>query len=82
MVEAFISQYAKLIAQEPDKIRVERDDVNETYSEITIFASGLDAGKLIGKDGKMIGAIKTMITGCKAKDGISYKVQVSNIDKQ
>jgi predicted RNA-binding protein YlqC (UPF0109 family) len=82
MIAKFIAQYAKLIVQEPDKISVVKEDINESYSEITIYASNLDAGKLIGKDGKMIGAIKTLITGCKAKDGISYKVQVNNIDKQ
>jgi predicted RNA-binding protein YlqC (UPF0109 family) len=82
MVEKFICEYAKLIAQEPEKVSVVKEDINDTYSEIIIYASGLDAGKLIGKDGKMIGAIKTMITGCKAKDGISYKVQVSNIDNK
>ncbi len=76
MVEKFVEKYAKLIASLPDEIRVERVDVNEGYSEITIYANRADAGKLIGKEGKMIGAIKTLISGCKAKDGVSYKVNV------
>jgi predicted RNA-binding protein YlqC (UPF0109 family) len=50
--------------------------INENYSEITIYANKADAGKIIGKEGKMIGAIKTVISGCKAKDGVSYKVNV------
>ena len=80
MVEKFVEEYAKLSSNEPNKIRVERVNVNPTYSEITIFASTADAGKLIGKDGKMISAIKTLISGCKVKDGISYKVIVKPID--
>ena len=80
MVEKFVEEYAKLSSNEPNKIRVERVNVNSTYSEITIFASTADAGKLIGKDGKMISAIKTLISGCKVKDGISYKVIVKPID--
>ncbi|MGZ8546855.1 MAG: KH domain-containing protein, partial [Sulfuricurvum sp.] len=28
------------------------------------------------KEGKMIGAIKTVISGCKAKDGKSYRINV------
>lgn len=81
MVENFVREYAKLTSNESDKIRVERVDVNPTYSEITIFASVLDAGKLIGKDGKMINAIKTLISGCKVKDGVAYKVIVKPIDE-
>lgn len=76
MIEKFIEEYARLIAAEPDKISVEREDVSDGFSEITIFADGSDVGKLIGKDGKMISAIKTMISGCKAKDGVSYRVVV------
>ena len=30
----------------------------------------------IGKNGNMINALKTIANGCKAKDGISYKIQV------
>lgn len=80
MVEKFVEEYAKLSSNEPNKIKVERVNINSTYSEITIFASTADAGKLIGKDGKMISAIKTLISGCKVKDGISYKVIVKPID--
>ncbi|WP_187648539.1 KH domain-containing protein [Nitrosophilus labii] len=76
MIEKFVEKYAKLIATVPEDIEVKRNDVNEGFSEITIIANRVDAGKLIGKEGKMIGAIKTLISGCKAKDGISYKVNV------
>lgn len=76
MVEAFIAEYAKLIATEPDNIKIEKIEKGNDFSEITIYASKSDAGKLIGKDGKMISAIKTLVSGCKAKDGKSYKVVV------
>ncbi len=35
---------------------------------------------VIGKDGKMINAIKTVIIGCKAKDNTSYRVTVKAIE--
>jgi len=76
MTEKFVQKYAKLIATVPEDIEVIRKDINESFSEIIILANKVDAGKLIGKEGKMIGAIKTLISGCKAKDGISYKVNV------
>jgi len=76
MVEKFVKEYAKLISTIPEDIDVIKNDINEGYSEITIVANRVDVGKIIGKEGKMIGAIKTLISGCKAKDKISYKLSV------
>ena len=76
MVENFIETFAKTVAHYPDDIRVEREDIDEGFSEILIFAKREDAGKLIGKEGKMINALKTLISGCKAKDGMSYRINV------
>ncbi len=76
MVKDFVEQFVKLLANHPEDIEVVYDQVNEGYAQITIYANKADAGKIIGKEGKMIGAIKTVISGCKAKDGISYKVNV------
>ncbi|MEA1918898.1 MAG: KH domain-containing protein [Campylobacterota bacterium] len=75
MVGNFVADYARLIATYPDDVSVETFEGNE-ITEITLFANQADVGKLIGKEGKMIGAIKTVISGCKAKDGISYRINV------
>jgi len=77
MVKDFVERFAKLLANHPEDIEVDFKQVNASYAEITIYANRADAGKIIGKEGKMIGAIKTVISGCKAKDGVSYKVSVS-----
>jgi len=76
MVQKFVERFTKLLANHPDDIEVRYKKINEKVAEITIFANKNDAGKIIGKEGKMIGAIKTLIGGCKAKDGISYRVSV------
>ncbi len=78
MVADFIAQFAKLIATYPDDIKVEVQ-TNGEVAEITLFANQADVGKLIGKEGKMIGAIKTVISGCKAKDGLSYRINVEAV---
>ncbi|WP_299546395.1 KH domain-containing protein [uncultured Helicobacter sp.] len=76
MVENFIESYVKKIVAEPEKIRVIKREVDTNFYEIEILSSLQDAGRLIGKDGKMISAIKTFISGVKAKDGSSYRVVV------
>lgn len=78
MVEKFVEEYAKLIAQHPEDISSRVSETSELY-EIDLFANREDLGKLIGRDGRMIGAIKTVVSGCKAKNGKSYKINVEAV---
>jgi predicted RNA-binding protein YlqC (UPF0109 family) len=76
MVTDFIKSYANLIVSNPEAIEVELNEIDETFFEIVIHCDEEDLGKLIGKSGNMINALKTSVNGCKAKDGKSYKIQV------
>jgi len=78
MIADFVAGFARLIASHPDDIRVEVQEGDE-ITEIVLYANQADIGKLIGKSGKMIGAIKTVISGCKAKDGVSYRINVEPV---
>jgi len=73
MIADFVAQFARLIASNPDDIRVEVQESDE-ITEIVLYANQADIGKLIGKSGKMIGAIKAVISCCKSKDGVSYRI--------
>ena len=75
MVEKFVEQFVRLIAEYPDEIKVSKTNEND-FDEILISANKIDAGKIIGKEGKMINALKTVIGGCKAKDNITLKISV------
>lgn len=81
MIEKFLEEFAKLLVDNPAGVRVERSDIDGTFCEVIIYADKIDTGKLIGKDGKMINSLKTLISGCKAKDGISYRVTVKANDE-
>ncbi|MDY0116148.1 MAG: KH domain-containing protein [Sulfurimonadaceae bacterium] len=78
MISEFVAQFAKLIASYPEDISVNTKESDEVI-EIILHANQADVGKLIGKEGKMIGAIKTVISGCKAKDGKSYRINVEPV---
>lgn len=82
MVENFIESFAKIIANQPEDIRIERKDIDESFSEISLYARREDAGKLIGKEGKMISAIKTLVSGCKAKENRSYRIIVKILEEE
>ncbi|MBA1419576.1 MAG: KH domain-containing protein [Epsilonproteobacteria bacterium] len=72
MVTDFLLAYTKLLVNNPEDISVEISEVDE----IIIFANSEDIGKLIGKEGRMINSIKTVISGCKAKGAKNYRVNV------
>lgn len=76
MITNFIESYTKLIVSNPEAIKVSEEQIDDTFVEVTISADSSDIGKLIGKNGNMINALKTMANGCKAKDDIYYKIQV------
>jgi hypothetical protein len=76
MIEDFLFSYTKLLVNNPEDISIEITSVDEGFDEITLFANSEDIGKLIGKEGRMINSIKTVISGCKAKGGKNYRVNV------
>jgi len=76
MAQDFVLAYAKMIVKHPESLSVATEALDESAEEITIYADSEDVGKLIGKEGRMINAIKTVISGCKAKHGKSYRVNV------
>ena len=76
MIIKFIENYAKLIVSVPEDVSITKEIIDNNFAEIIISVNSVDIGKLIGKNGNMINASKTMANGCKAKDGISYKIQV------
>lgn len=76
MVEDFLRKFAELIVEKPELVKIEKKEVDDSFSEIVVYADKADTGKLIGKEGKMINSLKTIISGCKAKDNRSYRVTV------
>lgn len=76
MIADFVSTYAKMIVNYPQDVDVQVEDLGDSLYEIVIKAHDDDIGKLIGKNGNMINALKTILNGCKAKDGNSYKIQI------
>jgi predicted RNA-binding protein YlqC (UPF0109 family) len=78
MIQEFVATYAKLLVKNPDSIEVNIVPIDEGFDEITIYAKDEDVGKLIGREGRMINSIKTVISGCKAKGGKNYRVNVKS----
>jgi len=76
MVKDFLLSYTMLLVNNPEDISIEVKEIDEGFDEIILFANNEDIGKLIGKEGRMINSIKTVISGCKAKGAKNYRVNV------
>lgn len=72
----FLTKYIKLITQFPEKVKIEEKVTDGNFYELIIYADKADALRIIGKDGKMINAIKTVMLNCKVNNAFSYKITV------
>lgn len=81
MIEEFLKRYTILIAEYPGDVRVEKVLAQDGVTDVIIYAHKADTGKLIGKDGKTISSIKTVINGYKIKDSTQYRLIVKPVNE-
>ena len=74
-VQEFVRHVVTALVDEPDKVRLELAEKGElTIIQIHCFKK--DIGKIIGKSGKTISAIRTLVTGTSARVGRRVTVDV------
>ena len=66
---------AKSLVDEPEKISVELAE-KEGTSVVMISCEKKDAGKLIGRNGRIIAAIRILVSGTAAKFGLKVTVDI------
>ncbi len=68
-MKEFIEFIVKQLVDKPGKVRVEEKTLNENTIEIIVEVDKDDIGKVIGKKGRNINSMRTLITavGCKGK---------------
>lgn len=75
MVEKFLETYVKKIVTFPEQVSIQSKQ-EDSVRLLDVFVALDDMGRVIGKDGRMIVSLKTFVSGCKAKDGMTYKITV------
>lgn len=75
-VQDFLEKYVKKIVKYPDDVAVTTSVGKHSDYMICIKVANEDIGKIIGKDGKMVSALKNVVSACKAKDNVSYELVV------
>lgn len=75
-MKAFIEYTIKQLVDKPEKVFVEEFNVDENTIEFKVEVDGGDVGKIIGKKGKNINAIRTLLTALGAKGHKRATLQV------
>lgn len=72
-----VLQITKALVDHPEEVRVEETEHNnQTLVEITVHQD--DVGKVIGKQGRIIKAIRTVVKACAIRDNRRITVELTN----
>ncbi len=70
-----VEYIAKSLVDQPDQVKVtEREDANAYIIEITVAPD--DMGKVIGKQGRIAKAIRTVVKAASVKSSKKYIVEI------
>ena len=75
-MKEFVEFIVKQLVDKPDIVSVEESLPNENTFEIKIKVDQSDIGKVVGKKGKNIDALRTLLTAVAAKEHHRATLQV------
>jgi predicted RNA-binding protein YlqC (UPF0109 family) len=72
-----VLQVTKALVDHPEDVSVEKfERNNQTLIEVTVNPE--DVGKIIGKQGRIIKAIRTVVKSCAVRDNKKVAVELTN----
>ena len=74
-MEELLAYLAKGLATQPDAVRVEREERDDVVL-LRVYAAPEDVGKLIGRQGRTVRALRTIARASGAKTGDRTLVEI------
>jgi predicted RNA-binding protein YlqC (UPF0109 family) len=75
-MKAFLEFMVKHLVDKPDKIKIQESTPRENTIELILEVDKNDIGKVIGKAGRNVNAIRTLLTAAGAKNKHRVTLQV------
>lgn len=75
-MKEFLEYLLQNIVDHPDEIRIEEDTLGDHSVQYTIFAKQEDIGKIIGREGKIIQAIRNLVKVLAVKENKQVRVEI------
>lgn len=76
IMKDFLQYLIKLIVDHPDEIKIEETDSGGNLYQYNILANKEDMGKIIGKEGKVIQAIRNTAKILAVKEGNQIRIEI------
>jgi len=80
-LEAFLSDVLTPLLDHPDAFRVEVSGEGRRR-DVLVFADPKDRGRIIGKHGRMISALRTLCKAAGEKAGLAVELELYDGDEQ
>jgi predicted RNA-binding protein YlqC (UPF0109 family) len=68
------------LTQHPDRVVVQEVTEGDKRVKLTLLVDKADMGRVIGRQGKIAGAIRAVVRAAGAKDGIDASVEIQERD--
>jgi len=76
-MKEFVEFIVKQLVDKPEKVKIEESMPNQNTIEIKVEVEKNDIGKVVGKKGKNINALRTLVTAVAAKEHHRATLQVA-----
>ena len=67
-MKEFVEFIVKQLVDKPEKVKIEQSMPNQNTIELKVEVEKNDIGKIVGKKGKNINALRTLLTAVAAKN--------------
>ena len=68
----------KSLVEDEDSVKLEVNEPEDGKVEIVVKVAPGDMGRVIGKEGATVNAIRTILKNCNSKDGKRYFIQIGD----
>ena len=77
MVTDLLEHLARRLVDEPDAVRVEREERDDVVV-LRLFVAKDDVGKVIGRQGRIARALRTLVRASAAREGRRVMVEIAD----
>lgn len=78
----FLIYLLKNIVDHPDDITVDEQPLGDYSSQLTIHANQEDIGKIIGREGKIIQALRSLVKVLAVKENKQVRIEIAETERQ
>ena len=77
-MDELVAELARRLVDEPDAVRVERVEAEDGTLVLRLHVAGDDVGKVIGRQGRLARALRTVVRAGGAAEGRRLQLEIAD----